>query len=94
MAFDDQGDDVGGALDAGGVGLDEQGIPAQVGVGPTRTEGTAQMGDALGALATNAPAGRPASPQEIASVIAFLASDEASFVHGAIVPVDGGRVAV
>ncbi|MCI3156358.1 SDR family oxidoreductase [Streptomyces sp. GB4-14] len=52
------------------------------------------MGDALGALATNAPAGRTASPQEIASVIAFLASDEASFVHGAIVPVDGGRVAV
>ncbi|MCP9999383.1 SDR family oxidoreductase [Streptomyces werraensis] len=65
-----------------------------VGVGPTRTEGTAQMGDALGTLATHAPAGRPASPQEIASVIAFLASDEASFVHGAIVPVDGGRVAV
>ncbi|MFK0060535.1 SDR family oxidoreductase [Streptomyces werraensis] len=52
------------------------------------------MGDALGTLATHAPAGRPADPQEIASVIAFLASDEASFVHGAIVPVDGGRVAV
>ncbi|MEV5182554.1 hypothetical protein AB0K88_22610 [Streptomyces werraensis] len=31
MTVDDQGHDVGGALDAGGVGLDEQGIPAQCG---------------------------------------------------------------
>lgn len=36
------------------------------------------------------PIGRAASPDEIASVIAFLASDDASFITGAILPVDGG----
>jgi meso-butanediol dehydrogenase/(S,S)-butanediol dehydrogenase/diacetyl reductase len=34
--------------------------------------------------------GRGAEPQEIASVIAFLASDDASFVNGVNLPVDGG----
>ena len=40
------------------------------------------------------PAGRPAAPEEIAEAIVFLASDRASFVQGAILPVDGGRTAV
>jgi NAD(P)-dependent dehydrogenase (short-subunit alcohol dehydrogenase family) len=61
--------------------------------GPTRTEGTVVMGDGLDELASVAPAGRPASPQEIASAIVFLASDEASFIHGAVLAVDGGRAA-
>ena len=61
--------------------------------GPTRTEGTAVMGDALDQLAAMAPAGRPASPQEIAAAVVYLASDAASFVHGVILPVDGGRTA-
>jgi len=62
--------------------------------GPTRTEGTADMGEALDQLASAAPAGRPGLPGEIASAVVYLASDEASFVHGALLPVDGGRVAV
>lgn len=59
--------------------------------GPTRTEGSAVMGDGIDQLAALAPARRPASPEEIAAAIAFLASDEASFIHGDIVNVDGGR---
>lgn len=39
------------------------------------------------------PLGRWAQPAEIASVIAFLLSGEASYVHGAIIPVDGGYLA-
>ncbi len=61
--------------------------------GPTRTEGTAAMGDALYELASLAPAGRPAIPDEIAAGIVFLVSDDASFVHGAILAADGGRSA-
>jgi len=36
------------------------------------------------------PAGRFASPEEVAKVVAWMASDEASYISGAVVPVDGG----
>jgi NAD(P)-dependent dehydrogenase (short-subunit alcohol dehydrogenase family) len=61
--------------------------------GPTRTEGTADMGEALDQLASLGPAGRPATPEEIAAGIVFLATDDASFVHGAVLAADGGRSA-
>ena len=39
---------------------------------------------------TNAPIGRAAQPDEIAEIVAFLASDRASFIIGSVVMADGG----
>lgn len=62
--------------------------------GPTRTEGTAAMGESLGHLAGTTPLQRVGTPDEVAAGIIFLASDTASLIHGATLPIDGGRLAV
>jgi NAD(P)-dependent dehydrogenase (short-subunit alcohol dehydrogenase family) len=56
-------------------------------------EPNANVADLLSGLLSVIPLGRAARPEEIASVIAFLASDDASFVTGVALPVDGGQVA-
>lgn len=48
---------------------------------------------AAAAGAASSVMGRVGQPEEIAQVVSFLLSDQASFVHGAGVPVDGGALA-
>jgi NAD(P)-dependent dehydrogenase (short-subunit alcohol dehydrogenase family) len=48
---------------------------------------------AKAAIASRHPLGRFARPEEIAEAILFLASEEASFITGAVLPVDGGYTA-
>lgn len=39
----------------------------------------------------NTPLGRPGEPKEVAPVYVLLASDEASYISGAVIPVTGGK---
>jgi NAD(P)-dependent dehydrogenase (short-subunit alcohol dehydrogenase family) len=48
------------------------------------------MNDLTAAIAARIPLGRQGMPREIGEVVTFLLSDAASYVHGALVPVDGG----
>ena len=45
----------------------------------------------LSAMLELSPMGRMATPDEVASVVAFLASDDSSYLTGVAIPIDGGR---
>ncbi|WP_353635494.1 glucose 1-dehydrogenase (plasmid) [Halobacterium sp. NMX12-1] len=49
--------------------------------------------DAVEAMTDDQPLGRMAEPEEIAETVAWLASDESSFVNGHALPVEGGKLA-
>ena len=64
---------------------------------PLNSAVVASIGDAdfaAGYARDNIPLARVGSPEEVAAVYAFLASDDSSFVHGAEIVVDGGQLAV
>ena len=59
--------------------------------GPVETDMTAGLGEKRLAELTDAvPLGRMASADEIAGVVTFLASADAAYITGAVIPVDGG----
>jgi 3-oxoacyl-[acyl-carrier protein] reductase len=72
--------------------LGSRGITANV-VAPgfIETDMTAELPETQQAdYKKSIPAGRFASPSEVAKVIAWLASDDAAYISGAVIPVDGG----
>lgn len=56
--------------------------------------GLSSIEEAYQLVSKDVPLGRPATPDEVANVISFLASDEASAMNGSIVTVDGGATVV
>lgn len=72
--------------------LGSRGITANV-VAPgfIETDMTAELpAEQQDAYKQQIPAGRFATPTEVARVVAWLASDDAGYVSGAVIPVDGG----
>jgi NAD(P)-dependent dehydrogenase (short-subunit alcohol dehydrogenase family) len=69
--------------------------------GSILTEGTKKLfygedgkfRDAVNQLIAHIPAGRPGSPQEVAHAVTFLAAEEARYINGAVLTVDGGWTA-
>jgi acetoacetyl-CoA reductase/3-oxoacyl-[acyl-carrier protein] reductase len=61
--------------------------------GPTRTRALSWQGeDRLQKMTAGIPLGRLAEPMEIANVVNFLATSQASFVTGQVIAVNGGRI--
>ncbi|MDQ1509435.1 MAG: hypothetical protein QOG50_1279 [Actinomycetota bacterium] len=60
--------------------------------GPVYTDGASP--ERIEQLGNTTLMGRAAQVNEIADVIAFISSDKASYITGAVIPVDGGRTAV
>jgi meso-butanediol dehydrogenase/(S,S)-butanediol dehydrogenase/diacetyl reductase len=77
------------ALDHGGDGVRVNAVHPSLTV-TDMSAGIRSDDDTMARFRDRIPLGRPAEPAEVGDVIAFLASDDARFVTGAHLPVDGG----
>lgn len=62
--------------------------------GPIATERQAEYADYIAPVLARIPSRRMSTPEEVAASVAFLASDDAANIHGAVLSVDGGWAAV
>ncbi|MGL5931249.1 MAG: SDR family oxidoreductase, partial [Dermatophilaceae bacterium] len=61
--------------------------------GATRTPVNDGADEVVVRMTAGTPAGRPGRPDEVAAAVAWVVSDRAGYVHGALIPVDGGILA-
>ena len=62
--------------------------------GPIATERQEQFADHVAPMLTRIPSRRMSTPEEVAAAVVFLAGNEASNIHGAVLSVDGSWAAV
>lgn len=62
--------------------------------GPIATERQQEFADHIKPVLDRLPSRRMSTPEEVAASVAFLASDDAANIHGAVLSVDGGWAAV
>lgn len=79
------------AYDYGHLGIRAVGVGPGVIETPLTAEWTCEGGP-FHELTMEAPAGRYGRPEDVARLVAFLASDEADFMHGHTIPIDGGSI--
>ena len=65
----------------------------EISPGPVETPGALAMGEGFEQVIATVPIKRAASPKEIAAAAVYLASDDADYVHGTTLAIDGGRLA-
>lgn len=78
------------ALEFGAFGIRVNAVAAALRCPPERENARHMVPESDRPAETRIPLGRLATAQDVASVVLFLSSDEASFITGAVVPVDGG----